>query len=276
MKLLHLAKYYHPYRGGIETVVKNLCVGACSFAEVSVLCFNDANTQSVDSLDGVSIDRIPRLGVVASQPLSFHMLKKIPDRSNVDLIHLHSPNPLFELSCLLFIDKKIPIVVTHHSDIVRQKVLGALYKPFLKMFYERVEKIIVPTKNHISSSNILTQFQDKVEIAPFGINPKEYPNDKKVDDIASQSISKYGNYFIFIGRLVGYKGLEYLVKSMENISGNLIICGEGPEKENLIALAKEKNISKKNPLFRKGKRTNFFRWVNKGIESIGVTFYFLK
>ncbi|MBI2711881.1 MAG: glycosyltransferase [Bdellovibrio sp.] len=48
---------------------------------------------------------------------------------------------------------------------------------------------------------------------------------------------KYGAYFLFVGRLVSYKGLPYLIQAMGQIQTqmplNLVIVGEGPEQEAL-------------------------------------------
>ena len=43
LKILHVGKYYHPYAGGMETVVKNLAEGCLAQGhEVTVLCSSDS------------------------------------------------------------------------------------------------------------------------------------------------------------------------------------------------------------------------------------------
>ena len=52
-------------------------------------------------------------------------------------------------------------------------------------------------------------------------------------------------YTISIGRLVKRKGFEFLIKAIKNTPDNIhaLIIGEGPEKDNLVNLAKELNVS---------------------------------
>lgn len=44
---------------------------------------------------------------------------------------------------------------------------------------------------------------------------------------------KEGDYILSIGRLVGTKGLKYLIDAMKDVDCKLIICGKGPEEEKL-------------------------------------------
>jgi len=245
LKIVHLAKYYYPYSGGIETVVRSLCLGASSEHDVSVYCSHTKPIKENDIIDKVTIYRLPRYGVLASQPINPHIFFMMSGLKNADIIHVHSPNPLFELAVLILAPKNARIVVTHHSDIVKQKFLGKLYKPLLKMFYKRVDKIIVATKNHISSSPVLTSFQEKTKVIPFGLDLNDYPNDEEVEQKATDLEKKYGKYFLFIGRLVEYKGVSFLIEALKNVNANLLICGCGPLEYELKEQAKALNLSDK-------------------------------
>jgi len=42
MRILHISKYYYPYRGGVETVCQDLAESSKRQGdEVAVICFND-------------------------------------------------------------------------------------------------------------------------------------------------------------------------------------------------------------------------------------------
>jgi glycosyltransferase involved in cell wall biosynthesis len=48
-----------------------------------------------------------------------------------------------------------------------------------------------------------------------------------------------------VGRLVYYKGFEYLIRAMAEVDASLIIIGKGPRKQSLVALAEELGVSDK-------------------------------
>jgi len=58
-----------------------------------------------------------------------------------DVFHFHLPFPLGVISYLLA-KPEGKIVVTWHSDIVRQKVIKFFYHPFLIKFLKKADKII--------------------------------------------------------------------------------------------------------------------------------------
>ena len=90
----------------------------------------------------------------------------------------------------------------------------------------RSKKIIVTSPNYINSSQILKYFKKKISVIPIGIRKKErlVKVKKKFKKI------KKKKYFLFIGNLRHYKGLKYLINAFKKIKANLIILGDGKEK----------------------------------------------
>ncbi|MDD4955818.1 MAG: glycosyltransferase, partial [Candidatus Omnitrophica bacterium] len=54
-----------------------------------------------------------------------------------------------------------------------------------------------------------------------------------------------GRIVFFVGRLVAYKGVDYLINAMKNINATLLIVGDGPEKGKLKKLAAKTGVDKK-------------------------------
>lgn len=52
-------------------------------------------------------------------------------------------------------------------------------------------------------------------------------------DLPPTSDHQEGDFVLSLGRLVGTKGLEYLIEAMRDIESKLILCGKGPEEKNL-------------------------------------------
>lgn len=234
MKILHVGKYYYPYAGGMESVVKDICEGLVDKGhEVSVLCSHDHAHSEETIINGVKVYRLPRTGVVFGQNINPTMAIKLQEMaSSFDLIHFHCPNPQAEFLALT-LPKSIPIVATYHSDVVRQKSLLKVYAPIFKRFLNRVQKIYVPTLNHIDHSKFLPEYEDKCELIPFGIRDDFLKsNDTNLKE-AQNYRREYGPYALFVGRLVGYKGVDVLIKAAKDFKQKVIIVGGGPEHERL-------------------------------------------
>ncbi len=245
MKILHVGKYYYPYSGGMESVVKDLCEGLFEKGhDVTVLCSHDKTEHEEVVINGVKVIRVPRTGVLFGQNLnpSFHFYLHRLSRG-ADLVHIHCPHPQAE-SLSLTLSKEIPIVATYHSDVVRQKVLLSLYRPVFNSFLKRVKKVYVPTQNHIDYSQFLIQNRHKCEIIPFGIREDYLASTESNLNYARDFRSKHGAYALFVGRLVGYKGLPVLIEAAKKIDTDkkVVIVGDGPDREKLENLIKEEGL----------------------------------
>ncbi len=252
MRILHVAKYYYPYAGGMESIVRDLCEGLASKGhEVTVLCSHDKWNYEEDYINGVKVIRLPRLGVVFGQNINLRALITLKLlASKVDVVHLHTPNPLFEFASL-FIPKSTPVVCTYHSDIVRQKFLLKFYRPIFNKVLKRMKAIYVPTVNHILHSEFLKNIENKCRIVPFGIHTNHLKSSEDSILAAKEFRSKFGPYCIFIGRLVGYKGIPVLIEAMKGLDRNCVIIGDGPDRELIEMHIKEHGLEKKVHLMGK-------------------------
>lgn len=223
MKILIIGKYYYPFSGGMETLIQGLAEGFSDKGHnVRVICSNTSSKKESLLINNVRVTKYPRRFSVSSQaicPSLFFAILKLGREA--DIIHIHSPNPLYEFACL-FLPKNKIIVSTHHSDIFRQKFIKKFYLPFWKKFTHRLNKIIVPTENHFKFSDMINNNMEKISVIPFGI---------KVDaPITATHFNPqdYGRYVLFVGRLVEYKGIEYLLEALKAVEVKCVIVGTGP------------------------------------------------
>src|SRR5581483_9864605 len=91
------------------------------------------------------------------------------------------------------------MVLTYHSDIVRQRVMGALYTPLLQRVLGRTDRIIATSPIYIESSPILRRWREKCVVVPLGI-PLPPPTPPKAQ-------TSNGQRLLFVGQLRYYKGL---------------------------------------------------------------------
>ena len=180
LKVLQVYKdYYPPVVGGVEGHINLLANGLKDRGiQVEVLVSNTQAKLEIENIDGIRVIKVPQLGRFASAPLNVNLSTWVKRLGrDADVIHFHFPNPTGEIASLLA-GLKSKIVVTYHSDIIRQAKLAKLYSPFLLRFLESSEAIIATSPPYVESSAVLRQFRDKCKVIPFGIDLSRFaPND---------------------------------------------------------------------------------------------------
>ena len=84
-----------------------------------------------------------------------------------DILHLHFPNPMAVLAYLAS-GYRGTVVVTYHSDMVRQKLLGPMFEPLLHAVLRRSAAIITTSPNYLRTSAVLARHQERCHIIPLG------------------------------------------------------------------------------------------------------------
>lgn len=248
MRILHVYKdYYPPVNGGIECHLNLLANGLRDKGiDVEILVSNTSNRFERSIINGIPVSKTPQWGRFYSAPLtsSFHRyLKKIG--KNADIIHFHYPNPTAEFS-YLFTNLNKKLVVTYHSDIIRQDKLGKIYSPFRHLFLKKADRIIATSPNYIQSSTVLNQFKNKCAVIPLGINLDRFLDDYDLPRI-DQIKKEYDGIpiILFVGCFRYYKGLHLLISAMKEVSAQLLLIGAGPEESKLRRLVKRYNLCNK-------------------------------
>ena len=244
MKVLHLGKLCPPNEGGIEIFSYDLLEYLNSKGiKADLLCFGSKTAKS--SYKGFDYFECKMNIKLNSAPLSYDFIKifKRIERE-YDIIHIHSPNPLAEFLSL-FTDKKI--IIHWHSDIVKQKISYRFYKPIQQKVLKKAHKIICTSPQYLETSKQLRDFKENAVIIPLGLNPSRL---KASNEKVTKSLkAKIGNKKIVlsIGRLIYYKGFEYLIKAGKYIKDDvaIVIVGGGPLYENLKDMVKALNLENK-------------------------------
>lgn len=211
--------------GGIETHLQVLCRELQSEIDLEVLVANDG-PRDEEFLEGrVSVTRVGTRLSISSAPVCPSLPAKIR-RAKADIVHLHLPNPPAILA-LLASGYRGAVIATYHSDIVRQEKMARLFDPILRTFLKKCATIVVTSARYRDSSAALAPFVDKCKVIPYGIPFDQFrnPDASRVAEIKA----KYGSRLIIsAGRLIYYKGFEYLIDAMREVDGRLLIVGDGP------------------------------------------------
>jgi rhamnosyl/mannosyltransferase len=242
LKVLHIGKFYPPHRGGIETHLETLAGELCKRVDLRVVVASDNRKSVREIVGGVSVSRVPTWFTVASTPICMGMIRELR-RSDADVVHLHFPNPTAVLAYLAS-GYGGCVVVTYHCDTVRQKVLGPLFAPYLHAALRRSSAIITTSPEYKGSSPVLLSHLDRCHVIPFGVEVSQFEH---ADPAAVYEIRRqYGERLVLsVGRLVYYKGFEYLIRAMTRVDGTLMIVGEGPLRGKLEQLTRDLDITAK-------------------------------
>jgi rhamnosyl/mannosyltransferase len=239
LRICHLGKYYPPAAGGIETHVRTLAQAQAALgADVTVFCFQHQPAPTSREQDGeVEVVRFRRLASVAKLDVSPALCWALR-RVQADVIHMQAPNPAGILA-VLAARPRLPLVVTYQSDVVRQKILGALFQPLERLFYRQVRLILSTSPTYGAGSRFLADYRDRLTVLPMGINLDPYLNPSADhQDAARRLRERYpGPLWLACGRLVYYKGLGVAVRALRRTPGTLLVVGDGPEQPALEAEA---------------------------------------
>lgn len=227
MRILHIYKDYYPVLGGIENHVRMLAEAqAARGHDVTVLITSMNRASRVSNLNGVRVLYAARLLNVSSAPLSLAMFQNVA-QIETDVAHLHSPYPFGEVANYLF-GRAHATVLTYHSDIVRQKIMGAFYTPILNRVLARVDAIIATSPNYILSSPILRQWQDKCVVIPLASPVAPAPQNEPAQNLPPGT-NLSNQSLLFVGKLRYYKGVNYLLQALALLpTARLTIVGTGP------------------------------------------------
>lgn len=241
-KILHFYKQYFPEsKGGVEQSIYQLCEGALQHGVLPKVLTLGSSSRSL-SVDNHEVIQSKKTFEIASTGFSLQAIARFKQMAKeADLIHFHFPWPFMDMVQLMTQVKK-PSLVTYHSDIVKQKTLLKVYRPLMLRFLSHVNHIVATSPSYIKTSPVLQQFPDKVSCIPLGINESLFPK------LTSQNLllwqSRFPNpFFLFVGQLRYYKGLNYLLKAAKGISSPILIAGDGPEMLPLKELANELNLT---------------------------------
>ena len=239
-RVLQVGKYYFPYRGGMETHLHALATVLRRSVDLEILVSSTSRRTERGSVDGVPVTRLGTLATVASAPICPGIVGAIR-RARADIAHVHLPHPAAVLAYLAS-GRRGPLVVTYHSDIIRQKVLGRAFEPILHRFLDRCTAIICTSPDYLESSPVLARHRERCHIVPFSIplEPYRSPSSEAVRSIRE----RYGARLVLgVGRLIYYKGFEYLIEAMRHVRGRLLIIGDGPLRGELEEQARRHGVS---------------------------------
>jgi rhamnosyl/mannosyltransferase len=225
LKILHVGKFYPPHPGGMESHLQTLCEELSKSIKIEVLVASDRWRSERSTQGEIQLVRLATALMLHGTPI-VPLMARAMRRARADVVHLHFPNPMAALACLMS-RLHAPIVVTWHSDVVRQRRAAAAFAPLLSMLLRRCAAIIAGSTAYIETSAVLGARRNLCRVIPYGIRADafEHPDTARVAELRR----RYGERIVLgVGRLIYYKGFEHLVRAMADVRATALIAGEGP------------------------------------------------
>jgi len=254
MHILQIYKDYFPVLGGIENHLRDLSEALVARGhQVTVLVTSlDRHTHHEQPHARLKVIKAARVLHLASTPLSVAMMRIARDL-RPDIAHLHFPYPPGDLAAMA-LPGRPPYVVTYHCDIQRQRALLLAYRPLMERTLQRAARIMPTSPNYLGSSPVLQRHAARCTVVPLGINAERFMHvePRKLEEVRARYLPRRPGgpeaaralpLVLFVGRLRYYKGLHVLLDAMPGVRGELLIGGEGPERERLERQAAQLGIA---------------------------------
>lgn len=251
MRILYLTEFLSAIGGGGELVFRDFAVEMANRGHrVDLLCHESDEFWSCTN-ELVTIHKIPPTVILHHGyfPSFFqqasYVLKlvfkgaEIVKQNKIDIIHANTLSPAFA-GAILGKLYNIPVINTiHHVHSLKKNEYTTRRQRRNKVIFKLsafpkflCEKIIV----RLPTDGIHTVSQSsKDDLIRFGVK-----NDVKITIIPnaiqfpSHDDVEYGNFALFIGRLVDYKNLDVIITAFREVvdtlpDARLVVAGDGPE-----------------------------------------------
>lgn len=233
-KILHISKYYYPFKGGTEQTAQDCVAALKGEFEQKVFCFNHEAGDKKDFVDGVEVNYAGCFAKVSSQSLSLsygRMLENVIDEFHPDIIVFHYPNPFGAHYLLKNLRRDVRLILYWHLDIVKQVVLRKFFFEQNRRLIQRADRIIATSPNYIEGSRWLRRVRKKCTVIPSCINEERLAADSETLEAAAKLREKNQGKMICValGRHTKYKGFEYLIKASELLDDHFVVylIGDG-------------------------------------------------
>ena len=277
MRIAMMTNNYKPFVGGVPISIERL---ADSLRDLGHTVYVFAPDYKSPMDDDAYTFRFPTMkhkiaGAIPVPNLIYSYVKKTISTLHIDLIHVHHPWMIGNVAARIGKEFHIPVVFTYHTryeqylhylkpfgylqnqagqgnrmaasilDFAQRQVI----QRYLNNFLEKCDMVFAPTK---SIQDYLKPFHidTPINIAPTGLPHVCFEKHIEATDIREKYLQGKQYLFCTVSRLAKEKNLPFLLRGVAAVKEqlgdifNLLILGDGPEKENLMALSRTLNIDR--------------------------------
>ncbi len=280
MNLALIASSFYPHLGGVEEVVRQLAREHSRHGIKPIVITNHFPTSlpKFEEVEGIPVYRLPfRLpdylnkGALLKSSVRFQIgkgavqksLQEILQRHQTDLMQIHCVTSSAPYALRASRELKLPVVVSAHGELTMdaQQVFqrSPVFQNALRDSLRQADFLTACSQQTLDELQKWwgASLSDKSEVAYSGVFWDDFNAESASRSTPSPAIQNLKPYIFAIGRLVTQKGFDVLLRAFalaDLPNFNLVLAGEGGEKEKLEALARELKIENQVCFFGRAER----------------------
>jgi glycosyltransferase involved in cell wall biosynthesis len=256
MKILNVNYLETTSPGGISKTVNELAQNLSKDHDVTVLQPNPSNLMAEEINNGFKIIRVSSSldNTKYFYGLNFEIYKYLKNHYNdlnPDIVHVHGYHHLMPIESIHIIkrmDPDVPIIFSPYLDVARGRFAGKylwnIYNIFARTVFPKSTSITSCSKFESHNIQNIGVEKEKITIIPLGVDIIDPNKDKKAKK-SDKTIN-----LLYTGHIIPRKGVDYILQSLHSLVHKngvenvmLTLVGEGPEKNKLIKMAHELEIT---------------------------------
>ena len=261
-----------PMIDGVTVVVDNYARRLLEYGEVTVFCPQPREKGYQDNAPYRVVRSrkmmIPFTDYDLSTPLFDYHFRKALRRSNLDLVHIHSPFSIGKIGVDYAKRKKIPVIATLHSQyhmdfeqrMKSTKIADMMTKEIMKVFNRCDEMYAV---NHQVANIFQTYGANQLPKVRFnGTDLLPLPLDHRLEDFKQEWGVRAGEFvFLFVGRIDAIKNIFFIIEALKSVKKaklpfKMFFVGAGPDEERLKEAIHSANLTSQVTLVGRIKERN--------------------
>lgn len=235
MRIVQLNPFHFPYMGGIEHRNHEIAKRLSSRHEIIVLTARLPGTEEEEKMDGYRIVRLPSRFIGDYNPpyVNTPGVLEALESLDADVVDFHYRwAPSYTRAMRRYNGRwMFTFHNTYGEGSGASRMLSTINDAlFCRLIHDRRT---ICVSNFVRDDLLTHGFREELtDVVSLGVN--------MYDGATSEE-----DFILFTGRLVGTKGVRYLIEAMRSVDSRLVIMGQGPEAERLKALAKRFGVEDK-------------------------------